>query len=67
MQDFEDEIECFLNTTKIVNILKDIDLSTVSSNKLFHVYSTLAKHRYINQNELKILKAWNKDINQLYK
>ena len=65
IKDFKDEVECYLNTKPIVNILDKLDLDSNYLNGLKKIYKTLESLRLVTKTELKILEAWIQDINNL--
>lgn len=65
MKDFKDEIECYINTKPIVNLIDSIDLNQNLCDSLLKLYSTLALSGYVKEDECTSLKAWVEDLNNL--
>jgi hypothetical protein len=65
MKDFEDEIECFLNTRKVIDVLNSIKPTGILLEDLGNVYSELHSNKIINTKELSLIEAWQKDFTQL--
>ncbi|MGV7222864.1 MAG: STELLO glycosyltransferase family protein [Nitrospinales bacterium] len=65
MKDFKDEIECYINTKSIVNLIDSIDLNQNLCDSLLKLYSELALSGYVKESEVTILKAWIEDFNNL--
>lgn len=65
MQDFDDEITCYLNVSKIIKLLKDIRFKTKTSNNLLIIYKLLLKNNLVNKKEVQACKAWISDIKKL--
>jgi hypothetical protein len=66
MQDFRDEVECYLHTKQIVNLLDSLDLTSQPFSNLEAVYDNLSGNGLINNKELSILEAWLSDIKRFY-
>jgi hypothetical protein len=65
MNDFKDEIECYINAKPIVNLIDSIDLNQNLCDSLLKLYSELALSGYVKESEVTILKAWIEDFNNL--
>lgn len=65
MKDFKDEIECYINTTSIVNLIDSIDLNQNLCDSLLKLYCKLALSGYVKESEVTILKAWIEDFSNL--
>ena len=65
IRDFSDEIECYIKTKRIINILNELKLNVDYSNNLKKVYSTLKNEGIITTTELASLDAWINDFNKL--
>ena len=65
MKDFDDEIECHLNTKSIVELLDSLVLTSDSLLNLETVYTALIEQGFIITQELDICKAWIADLNYL--
>ena len=66
MVDFKDEVPVYLKNNQIVEILKNIKLKKGKNHYLKNLkicYLELVKHKIFPKDELKILKAWIKNIN----
>ena len=66
MMDFKDEVPVYLKNNQIVKILKNIKLKKGKKYYLKNLeicYLELVKQKIFPKNELKILKAWIKNIN----
>jgi hypothetical protein len=66
MRDFRDEVECYLNTKPIVNLLGSLNLSSEPVTNLMAVYDNLAENGLISAKELIILQAWLSDLKKFY-
>lgn len=64
MDDFTDEVECYLSATTIVNALQEVDYAGNPLDNLFLAYKRLHADRLINADEMLHLDAWRKDLEQ---
>jgi hypothetical protein len=62
MKDFIDEIECYVNVERVVNILDRITLTGVPRVDIKIIYQELCKNKIVKRSELSALDAWIKDI-----
>ena len=62
MKDFKDEVECYLNTRKVVEVLQGMQPRNNQLEDLELVYKNLLKNDLIGSEELVILHAWRKDL-----
>ncbi len=60
MKDFESEISCFLNTSKVVNILQKVTCSTLQG-----IYALLVKNKICEARDLEILAEFNAEIKRI--
>lgn len=65
MKDFESEIEVFLNTKNIIDILDSINLNGTMPENIIKIYEKLAENKYVDKNELLMLKSWVNDFNKI--
>jgi hypothetical protein len=68
MEDFKNEIECFINTKPIIDMIESIN--SIDSNyhlceSLLKLYDKLAISGYVKEKEVTILKSWIEDYNKL--
>ena len=70
IKDFTDEIPGYLNNSKIMELLSDIELSN-NPDQIGHnmrsCYERLAEEQIISQDELRLLDLWLKDIKEFSK
>ena len=66
LADFESEIPCYLEISKLVQILNDLPLNQDFEHNLLTVYSALIKNRLAQPEELDIVKHWIHDIQQFF-
>lgn len=66
MKDFESEIPCYLHIDQLVGVLNNLSLSRDFSRNLVMIYNELEKLDLVTDDELKTLKAWNRDIEKLH-
>jgi hypothetical protein len=66
MKDFKDEVECYLNTRKVINVLQGLHFSDDPSDNLALAYQGLDKDQLISSDELLILDAWRSDFEKIY-
>jgi len=68
LEDFESEIPCYLQTTKIINLISDNTRKgeTISEN-LLRAYKELGKNGVVEKRELFLLQSWLKDLEKLKK
>jgi len=62
MQDFSDEIECYLNVEEIVSVLELLEFNDDPCLNLKYIYGKLAQRNYVTRYELQVLDAWLNDI-----
>lgn len=62
MNDFTDEVECYLNTKPITKLLDTLRLGENNLSNLEHVYQMMADHGFVPSDEVDILKAWISDL-----
>ncbi len=62
MKDFYDEIECYLNVEKVVNILDNLKLEGDPKIDIKIIYNELYKNSIVKEYELLALDAWIGDI-----
>ncbi len=65
MNDFREEVECYLNTTTIVDVLQGIDFPGNALENLCLAYQRLHAGRLVSADELLFLDAWRKDLEQV--
>ncbi len=65
MSDFNDEVFCYQNVKKMINILDSIALKGDYTSDLFKVYTALVKEGLLIDKELEILKHWLKNIEEI--
>lgn len=65
MVDFEQEIECYLKTKAVVDILESIDLNSNQPDNLLMVYKMLNKKGLVGNMELETCSAWIRDFKRL--
>lgn len=67
MKDFDDEIEVYTNTKKIINLLEKLTFKD-KKNQLENIeslYLNLYKNGFVKKEEITRLKAWKKDIENI--
>lgn len=62
MQDFQQEIECYLGIKTIVTLLEKLDLGTDNLNNLEKVYKVLKKQEYVKDEEVVMCQMWLNDL-----
>jgi len=62
MADFKSEIDCYLQSKSVVNILESINLDEDYLESLKKVYTALSKEGIVSDLELNRLEAWSNDI-----
>lgn len=62
MKDFKDEVECFLNSRKVIKVLQEIKVSNDPLVNLGLIYFDLYRNMLIGIEELSVLDAWRKDF-----
>ena len=65
MEDFSEEIECYLGVMKIVDQLNSLSLHEDPIDNLITAYKKLIENNLIKQNEFEVLDAWTTDFNNL--
>lgn len=65
MKDFKDEVECYLNTRKVINVLQGLRCSDNPAHNLALAYQGLVKDQLISSDELLILDAWRRDLEHI--
>lgn len=65
MDDFEQEIECYLKTKEVVDILESIDLSSDQPDNILRIYKMLNKKGLVGSMELESCNAWISDFKRL--
>lgn len=65
MKDFKEEVECYLNTRKVINILQGLVFQKIPLDNLALAYLSLHKDHLIGSDELSILDAWCRDIEKI--
>lgn len=65
INDFKDEVECYLNIKPIVYILDRLDLESEPMEAIKKVYRVLQKKGFVKKVELSILDAWIQDFSNL--
>lgn len=66
MKDFRDEVECYLNTRKVIDVLQRIDFTDSPDENLGQAYQALCNEQLVSADELPILEAWRKDLEQIF-
>ncbi len=61
-QDFADELFCYQNTDKLLEVLGSCNPEGTITEKLVYIYELLAKNDLVFHSELPILEAWLKEI-----
>jgi hypothetical protein len=62
MKDFIDEIECYVNVERVVDILDRITLTGEPRVDIKIIYQELCENKIVKRSELSALDAWIKDI-----
>ena len=65
MIDFKDELPVYLDVNKLYELLKKIKIKKGSKNYLNNLvkcYEVLCEERFFKENEFKLVKSWEKDI-----
>ena len=62
MEDFKDEVECFIKTKDVVALLKKLEIGANQLENLDNAYRCLSNKELINPAEIIILDAWGKDL-----
>jgi hypothetical protein len=65
LKDFEDEIPGYLNNAKICRMLEELELRKGEKNmpeNLLRCYSLLIENKFIGREEMKLVEAWLRDI-----
>ncbi len=62
MKDFRDEVECYLNTRKVIDILQELGSCEKPTSNLTQAYQALHKGKLISSEELSIVDAWRSDF-----
>ena len=62
LSDFEDEIPCYLQVTRVISILKELELSGKPFEDLAICYEALAAESIVGENELSSVNAWIEDV-----
>ncbi len=65
LDDFKDEIDCYLHIKPIVQLLDSLSLSGDYHRDLRTVYSALLRNRFVAENELQTLDAWLSDLDSI--
>jgi len=65
MKDFKNEMNCYLQVNKVIQLLKNCNLSNDPLNNLQRIYSLLYKADIVKKKEMQMVKAWTKDIKNL--
>lgn len=66
LEDFEDEIDCYLQVKPIVRLLDNLHLSGDFALDLYTVYSTLLRENYVTAGEMLTLQAWLADLDAVF-
>ncbi len=67
MLDFESELPCYIQSQKVIDIVEENIKSTDSiTANLFSAYEGLEKQGVVIKNELNILEAWIKDVENIF-
>lgn len=66
MKDFKDEVECYLKTSEVINVLQELNFPDNHSDNLALAYQCLDKDQLIHSEELPILDAWRRDLEQIF-
>jgi hypothetical protein len=64
MRDFRDEVECYLNVERIVEILERLTLGIEPLKNLRAMYEALVGEGVVDQSELTYVDAWIEDVRQ---
>ena len=68
LKDFKSEIPLYLDSQRMLDIaIKSTDRNKSIEDNLILIYEELFKENIVEKNELKLLKAWINDINNLKK
>ena len=65
MVDFKDEVPVYLDVNKLYELLRKIKIKKGSKNYLNNLvkcYEVLCEERFFKENEFKLVKSWEKDI-----
>jgi hypothetical protein len=62
MKDFKDEVECFLNTRQVIQVLQGLETGNDPLENMDLVYKSFLKQELIGSEELVILDTWRKDF-----
>lgn len=62
MKDLEDEVEVYVNTERLINILDNTSLSGTPSQMLLKVYKKLVAEKFVIKRELDAVEEWVKII-----
>ena len=66
MNDFSEEIDLFITTERISQILEECKLvANDNSNNLYKCYENLVRNKILKYNELSVVETWLKEINKL--
>lgn len=65
MKDFKDEVDCYLNTRNVINVLQGLVFSGNPSDNLALAYQGLDRNQLVSSDELSILDAWRRDLEQI--
>lgn len=62
MNDFKQEIECYINVNNLIDILEIIELGNDMIENLYKIYSELVKRKIVNKEEMEILRLWINEV-----
>ena len=65
MNDFKDEIECYLGVKQLVEILMKMKFSRDPMENMNSIYKKLASIGMVHSDEVSILNAWLSDLEKL--
>lgn len=65
MKDFKDEIDCYLNVKKIVDLLDKTDFDNDLKDNLLQAYEILGENGFTGNEEPHYVRAWIDDLNRI--
>lgn len=67
MQDFQQEIECYLGVKGIITLLEELELETDILHNLEMVYKVLKQQEYVKDEEVLMCQMWLNDLRKIMK
>jgi hypothetical protein len=65
MRDFQDELDVYLNVSRIVDLLNSTDTGNNTLQGLRNIYKVLVDNRFLPERELELVDLWCEDITDL--